>query len=362
MTTTTTAISPAAHKTSGRQFEADAGRFIASVGVMIYHYGALVRHFVPDTDTALTEPVARYGYLGVPWFFLLSGYVISMSVERAESSVVFAQQRLWRIWPTLAISALTTTIFLLLSGRGVSLLTLFQNVALLPTIDNSLPNVDGTYWSLWLELRFYIVAAIVIRFRHLLKLEHVAYALIVLGALSEALASTGYEGSMLGVMQVLSLNSWAGLFGAGILFSCVRRDGKWSPARLAAIGLSALNAFPASHRAGNENIDVLDFPATNTVVLAGLLVSFYGFFVFLVGRESGAQRGWHPAAAYLGALSYPLYLIHSTIGYQLFSLLDLPFVIEASIATAVAIFLAHVILRFDQALSQHRRERHRQAA
>jgi peptidoglycan/LPS O-acetylase OafA/YrhL len=43
-------------------------------------------------------PWARYGFLGVPIFFIISGYVIAYSAERTAAA--FAIARVSRIYPT----------------------------------------------------------------------------------------------------------------------------------------------------------------------------------------------------------------------------------------------------------------------
>lgn len=51
----------------------DLVRFFAAISVVMYHYTASSESNSPDIIVGVTQ----FGYLGVPLFFILSGYVIS---------------------------------------------------------------------------------------------------------------------------------------------------------------------------------------------------------------------------------------------------------------------------------------------
>ena len=334
-----------------RQYEADFARFIAAAWVLFFHYGALVKRFAPDANVSSVDQIARYGYLGVPFFFCLSGYVISMSIERSPDPITFIRRRLRRIWPTLSLAAVITTLFLWASGGHASFTALWQNVVLFPILNDAAPNVDDAYWSLWLEFRFYLMAALVVVFKKRIKIEWFGYALVAFSALYVNLVISGQEeAAYFWAVRVISLNSWAGLFGSGILFSVSRREG-FTPLRIGAIALAWVNSFPVL-RVSGESAEDIGIGPPSTFVLGVLVVTFVGFFFWLTPRTKTVSDRWVRPITYLGALSYPLYLIHSEIGYRIYQVLNLPTLIEGFISTAMALGLGHALLQVDERLKK----------
>src|SRR5688572_28370593 len=86
---------------SGRMPALDLLRFLAAAAVMLYHYGfrgsAGADRYLEFRFDAL-GPVCRYGYLGVPLFFMISGFVILMSAV-GKSPREFVATRAARLYP-----------------------------------------------------------------------------------------------------------------------------------------------------------------------------------------------------------------------------------------------------------------------
>jgi peptidoglycan/LPS O-acetylase OafA/YrhL len=84
----------------GRVEALDLLRLFAVLAVVLYHYGfrgAAADGFTTASLTDLT-PIAKYGYLGVQLFFVISGFVIAYSAEGRTASG-FAIARIARIYP-----------------------------------------------------------------------------------------------------------------------------------------------------------------------------------------------------------------------------------------------------------------------
>ncbi len=64
-----------------RTFGIDLLRGIACLSVLLFHYLSRGPRggYMPGALWPMAESVARYGYLGVHLFFMVSGYVIFMS-------------------------------------------------------------------------------------------------------------------------------------------------------------------------------------------------------------------------------------------------------------------------------------------
>ena len=66
--------------------EIDLLRFVAALAVVFFHYA--FRGYAADDRSImpypLLAPIAKYGYLGVELFFLISGFVILMTASRGS--------------------------------------------------------------------------------------------------------------------------------------------------------------------------------------------------------------------------------------------------------------------------------------
>lgn len=137
-----------------------AGRFLAAMAVVFHHAVISVTAFV-ETPPKLAQAVLEYGYLGVDFFFVLSGFIIHFTMNlKPRPATQFAIDRLGRIllpyWPIGVALALAYTLLPSLSDSGrewswVSTLTLF------PT---ELPPALSVAWTLQHELVFYLLYAV----------------------------------------------------------------------------------------------------------------------------------------------------------------------------------------------------------
>ena len=105
------------------------------------------------------SPFARYGFLGVHLFFMISGFVVSMSAE-GRSAREFFTSRVVRLYPAYWAAGLLT----------VAAVTLLGADHLKPTFDQWLVNLtmmqqffdvrdlEGVYWSLTpSSIKFYLL-------------------------------------------------------------------------------------------------------------------------------------------------------------------------------------------------------------
>lgn len=141
-------------------------------------------HCYPLAGRAQDEPLARLtgldtlGGLGVAIFFVLSGYLITLSWQRQPRLLTFARNRALRIYPALLVLCLLSVLVLGPWFTRLGMSDYFQHemtwryfhnatawtVAYpLPGVfeTNPLPSaVNGSLWSLPYELRCYVVLAV----------------------------------------------------------------------------------------------------------------------------------------------------------------------------------------------------------
>src|SRR6195952_4591484 len=149
---------PAAQNASTRVEALDLLRLVAVFGVVLYHFGfwGPASQGIPQVAMPWLAPVAKYGFLGVPVFFIISGFVIAYSAE-GRTATAFAIARFSRIYPTFLFCMTMTFVAIWLFGTPHFETTLSQWVANLFIAAPALgrPYMDTSYWSLVIEVVFY---------------------------------------------------------------------------------------------------------------------------------------------------------------------------------------------------------------
>ena len=147
---------------SKRIQELDALRGLAAMAVVLFHFS--FRYYelfgesgVSGVDSADPGGLFRTGYLGVHLFFIVSGFVIFMTVDRTESPVDFVFSRFSRLYPTYWAGVLVTTLVVALGWLPNMRRTFGEvlvNLTMLHEFWGVRP-VEGVYWTLTRELIFY---------------------------------------------------------------------------------------------------------------------------------------------------------------------------------------------------------------
>jgi peptidoglycan/LPS O-acetylase OafA/YrhL len=283
----------------------DYGRLVAALSVMSFHYFFNgIRNGKIETITAVPElaAVAAYGYLGVHFFFMISGYVIFFSAAGRRASE-FLVSRAVRLFPAFWIAvALTSACALLLAGppMAISLPQVAANLTMVPGLFGA-PYVDGVYWTLQLELAFYALVLVVLLIglrKHLSSLV-LAWPVAILVVM------------LAGRSWIPLLGGYYAFFAAGAVFA-VARD-RFGPLTILATLLCAwLCVTMAGHEAVQASGPTL---AYSPVVIGAAVLMMFAFFLVL--NTSAGRTLKLPGARVAGALTYPIYLIHAHIGYML---------------------------------------------
>lgn len=91
----------------------DYGRFFAAISVVLFHYtfnGIANGKITSISHTPWLVGVTKYGYLGVEFFFMISGFVIFFSA-RKKSASNFMVNRATRLYPAYWFAVLFTSLF-----------------------------------------------------------------------------------------------------------------------------------------------------------------------------------------------------------------------------------------------------------
>lgn len=183
----------------------DLIRLLAATQVLILH---ATEHL--DAERLRPLAIALWYFPGVPIFFVISGYLISISWERAPSLRQYLWNRLLRIYPALWVClAFSVMLFLLAGVRPppgsfmawlAAQLTIvqFYNPAFLRGFGTGV--VNGSLWTITVELQFYfllpLLALLVARTR-------VSWWLLVLVSLGLLFLARGAMGDQLALREKL---------------------------------------------------------------------------------------------------------------------------------------------------------------
>lgn len=143
----------------GRFRELDGLRGIAALAVVFHHLIDGYDLKYPDEPAAAFS--LHWGAYGVQLFFMISGFVILMSARRAQRPADFVVSRVSRLYPAYWI-ALTGTLVI---AWGFNVYAAVARPSIVEALVNltmvqrwlMVENVDQVYWTLAVEMQFYLI-------------------------------------------------------------------------------------------------------------------------------------------------------------------------------------------------------------
>lgn len=318
------------HTNRNRFYALDLLRFTAAFAVVLYHLTAR-----PEGGFDSLESVTRFGYLGVPVFFMISGFVIALSA-RNRSAYEFGLSRAARLYPALwvAIPFTVGICYLLKDGEynGMQLLT---NALL---VNNYLgqPNVDGVYWTLQAELKFYACTFVLVALGLFSRYQLWLTAWLTLSALHFFTGETG-------PMSWFISPSWSPYFITGVAIYLMRVQGVTlynGFVFVSALLMAAGHSFQVAERF------ISDVGLLEGLVAAGTVVAFASLLVMIALDRINIAGGSN--VVLMGALTYPLYLVHNEAGKAIIDglLPYLPEWLAVLLAIGLVSAAAFVVCRF----------------
>jgi len=295
-------------KGSHRFYEIDLLRFLAALFVVFFHY--TFRGYAADDKSLLYFPylgeITRYGYLGVNLFFIISGYVILLSAYGKKSSE-FVVSRIVRIYPAYWCAVTLTFLTIWVMGGTRYDAELYQYIVNLTMMHSyvGVASIDGVYWTLMVEVKFYFLVFIIIFMN---QIHNIKYYLAAWLGLTVALTfyPVGFAGFFL-------LPVWSSYFIAGACFYLIYREGI-SLCKIFMIATSfVLSGYNAIIKI--QGFDKHFNVELNILLILLVIAVFYAVF-FIISLEK-TQIINNRKFTILGALTYPLYLIHQNIGFML---------------------------------------------
>jgi peptidoglycan/LPS O-acetylase OafA/YrhL len=293
----------------------DLLRAVAVFAVLIFHYGfrgaAGADGFTAISLPALA-PYAKYGFLGVQMFFVISGFVIAYSTEQ-RSAIEFAIARVSRIYPGFLVCMTLTFLMTLAFGAPHFQVTFVQWLANFAIVAPAVkqPFMDGAYWSLVYEITFYAWVAALMMFRWYRRgVDVIVLAWMALAVANQELGS--------GILLRLFLTDQSGFFAAGLLLYEMHRGRRDLTVKLL-LALAAVVAVGQSLQSAGWNRSHYGVAYENWIVAAIALSA-----ITAVALAVRVHRVPLPASVVfaIGGITYPLYLLHQNVGYIVFNRLE----------------------------------------
>ncbi|QIA03612.1 acyltransferase family protein [Pseudomonas fluorescens] len=294
-----------------RLTELDLLRFLAAFAVVIFHYAfrGYARGEMSVMPYPLLADIAKYGYLGVELFFMISGFVILMTASSNNLKVFFIS-RVIRLCPAFWVCCTITFLITLAIGQPRFSADFYQYLINLTFLGDLLgvPPIDGVYWSLFVEIKFYLMIAVLLAFKKIEKIETFLVLWLLISAAAEVFA---FE-----KLRSVLITDYAAYFIAGATFYIIWDKG-FTKSRISLLAAAqALASFNAIKWA--ESIELKYSTDYDSLIICGVIALFFMTFLFIATHKTSAVGKFDWTA--LGALTYPLYLLHQMIGFMIFNI------------------------------------------
>jgi peptidoglycan/LPS O-acetylase OafA/YrhL len=313
-----------------RLLELDVFRGLAALCVVLYHYTDRFQSLYGYTHPLFFH--LPFGHYGVQLFFMISGFVIFMTLVKTEKKLDFLVSRFSRLCPAYWTAVIVSFLIITscsLPDRQVSwhdaLLNLTMlNLTPLQKILN-IQFVDTVYWTLAVELLFYAIMLLLFTLRQLVHIHWICAAWLLL-QLASALCDNVLLRPLPAFIRVPFILSYANLFIAGIMFYHLKNHLRNWSTHLIILTCLLIQGLVA--------------PLESLIPVALFFLFFYLFVYDRMGFL--ALR----PLVFLGTISYSLYLIHQNVGYVILRSLNrlpLPSWLILSLALAAIVLLASLL-------------------
>ncbi len=319
-----------------RIIELDSLRALAAINLVLFHFT-----FVYAEKFGYSSPLGfkwPFGAYGVEMFFILSGFVNSMSLMRRGRPTDFVAARLIRVVPVFLMVIVANLWILQLAPMHQSVTTgqFVANMTLLPRIFGY-ECVDPVMWTLQIEMMFYATLVSMFKIgalrRYFLGWGSLLVMSVIACPLLDSLEAVHGGQSWFAVataVRRLMLLDFVPLFAIGFLLYMIKTNTGRLWQNIAGIVVAVIVFHSIDH--GKHN------PAATALIIALVTACAYGKVPPLRLKS----------LVYISTISYALYLCHNNLGCALIRRFDdagvppmICFAIAMAFSFAMAIIITH---------------------
>ncbi|MFZ6745760.1 acyltransferase family protein [Undibacterium sp. JH2W] len=267
------------------------------------------------------------GEVGVCIFLMVSGFVVPFSLSSYPVRPVstFVIHRFFRLYPAYWLSAILGLIFVWWrfgsqhGGNEINWLMFFANLTMFHAFFG-IENIIGSYWTLTLELLFYITCIYLFTRNKLTSIKSISLFFFSLLILREVLRHVPYISGY--HWNVYSCMRYTGYMFFGLLYR------EWLLNDDKAAGKNALIILALTY-VSFAGKDIVRMWSLQAEYLKTPMTQFTAIAIFVLATTICKIRG--KLGNFLGKISYSMYLFHPVIFYPLYTYfwIGLPPVIQA---------------------------------
>lgn len=287
-----------------RYKELDSLRGIAALLVVFFHFtmGREEHNFFLRIRTT-----------GVDLFFIISGFVIFMSLQNVASDTEFVINRFTRLYPTYWASVCFTFILIIsisiYRGNGITkdiLIQFFGNLTMFQFY-MGIPDLDGPYWTMIIEMLFYIFMLVLFQINCLKHIDRIGLVICFIIVVIKYLFPELYFINL--IIKWIPLLQFFPLFFSGIIFyklhnSLIKKTKGYL--LIFSCFFCQIMLFQSSGRSVNF-ISWAQY---------GFILFIY-FIIFLLFVNKNLKFIINPLTLFVGKISFALYLIHQYISLNI---------------------------------------------
>lgn len=288
---------------SNRIKELDALRGIAALLVVFFHYNLLLK------ENSLS--IFKLDVTGVDLFFIISGFVIFMSISKINNGIDFIINRISRLYPAYWICVSITFLFFYFYQQEKFnlgyLLLYFKNLSMFQFYLQA-KNIDESYWTLIIEMLFYLGILLLFYTKWLKYLKTIGVILCVsLVILTQYFFNIPIVEKIIYYIPILQ---FIPLFFAGITFYEIYTKKDQLIKQYLILILTAFSQIMLFHFAGKSRyiIGYLEYSM--------MIIIYFGLFTLFVNHKLNFLVS--KISVFFGEISYALYLIHAYIAQEIF--------------------------------------------
>jgi len=317
-------------------------------GVVLFSHGY---YFVKFTSSDYLGPIlnryVNFGWLGVFLFFGISGFVTPSTLKDKGwlGAKKFIIKRFWKLYPIYWIAALSIIIF---DSGKYSITHLLWRMTMLPVENRSALGISGYFWTLQVELIFYLLLIISLAFPIKLNLKNLLYILVIYFSIY-GFWFHNYQARLAPLEKFsagLPFSVFTMIWGASYR-EAIKENIKSKDRAKFIIHISLISGIFATFPIHSIYFGIREWSMS---LLQDGLITLSGVFLFLFWVILKPKK--FPALSRIGIKTYSIYLFHGTVilllSYAISKLEmeGLPLIVYIAVYLALSFSLGTILYHF----------------